>query len=354
MGNACAMLEERLALAMRFRGGRRRTTTVSAGPNSTEKKLLDDYKLDKVIGRGAYGTVYTCTNKTTNEYFAVKLISKDTSNNEDVRNEVDILKLVEHNRIAQLELVFSETTYSCLVFQWYRGGDAIEALYKHWESKGDVPVAVAGRFARMMFEAVAWIHSKGVIHRDIKGDNFLLDFEDISHENCKVYLTDFGTARQITPDERLNFHCGTKPYWAPEVWSKSYNISADVWAVGVLLVMFAHRKFLFQTEKELQNREVPSFPLYGPGFDSILQRVLVDDDAKRITAVDALKHEFCISYAIEEGVCPSQSTKLDANDDTSTTGETSGISSRQTSAISTQSENAWGSDIVGRIPKRSK
>jgi phosphorylase kinase gamma subunit len=156
---------------------------------------------------------------------------------------------------------------------------------------------------RQLLEAVAFIHSKGIVHRDVKPENILLD----DHFNVKI--TDFGFAKVIGPNEKLYELCGTPGYLAPELLRASmyenvdgYDKQVDMWACGVILYTllvgfppFWHRKQLIMLRNIMEGK----FEFCSPEWDDItdqpkylIRKLLVVDPRKRLTAEEALNDEF--------------------------------------------------------------
>mmetsp|Transcript_80119 Transcript_80119/g.166658 ORF Transcript_80119/g.166658 Transcript_80119/m.166658 type:complete len:376 (+) Transcript_80119:93-1220(+) len=211
-------------------------TTASAPPQKTgDEKLLDKYTLGKVLGQGAFGVVYACKSKATREEFAVKMIDQVETPVSEIKQEVDMLRKLAHPCVVKLHDVYYEKVFVCMVLEIYKGGDMIEGMQLHWKSKGMIPVPVVQNMSKMMFQGIDWLHSKDVIHRDLKGDNYLQDRKDLEHPSCRVYLSDFGTVMNLGPNDRLRQKCGTKTYWAPEFYALNYGIKVDIWALGVIL-----------------------------------------------------------------------------------------------------------------------
>merc|ERR550525_1890130 len=111
----------------------------------------------------------------------------------------------------------------------YSGGDLCDALERHFHRQSRIPISAVQRITKMMVQSVAWLHQNSVVHCDVKPDNLLMDRQDIEHPSCRVYLSDFDTAQEIQPGQRLTQKLGTRAYWAPEVWDLNYGFAVDVW-----------------------------------------------------------------------------------------------------------------------------
>merc|ERR1712194_455970 len=115
--------------------------------------------------------------------------------------------------------VFYEKVFVCMVLEIYRGGDMIEGMQLHWKNKGMIAIPVVQNVSKMMVQSVEWLHQNECVHRDLKGDNYLMDRKEMEDGQCRVYLSDFGTVVSLKTGERLKAKVGTKTYWSPEFWN---------------------------------------------------------------------------------------------------------------------------------------
>lgn len=90
-----------------------------------------------------------------------------------------------------------------------------------------LPMPVVGRLASQMYQALAWLHHNSCVHRDIKGDNFMMSSEAVEDPSNRIYLADFETVFQLRPGQRLSCKCGTELYWAPEFYEGDYGLKVD-------------------------------------------------------------------------------------------------------------------------------
>merc|ERR1719253_1858983 len=140
----------------------------------------------------------------------------------------------------------------------FEGGDLVAFLHHHVRMGRRLRIGNIVRLATQMMEAISFIHSKSVVHRDIKADNYLVDGESLADRSFRVGLTDFGFACECRSGDRLSRKCGTRNYWSPEVWDRNYALKVDVWALGVALHGTCEGSFPFSTEWDIKNKEVVS------------------------------------------------------------------------------------------------
>jgi len=261
-------------------------------PASKEEKLLDKYVLGKVLGQGAFGVVYSCKKKGTKEEFAVKMIDQVETPVAEIKQEAEMLNNLCHPCIVKLHDVYYEKVFVCMVLEIYKGGDMIEGMQLHWKSKGMIPVSVCQNLTKMMFQSIDWLHQNNVVHRDIKGDNYLQDRREIEHPNCRIYLSDFGTVVEMPPGGRLKQRCGTKTYWAPEFYALNYGIKVDIWALGVVLFGMVTGRFPFKGEEDTKSKAVKTPSRVAEDGGDFIKRTLDRDESKRISAKEALQHRW--------------------------------------------------------------
>ncbi|KIH88186.1 serine/threonineeeee kinase 32 [Sporothrix brasiliensis 5110] len=224
---------------------------------------LNHFRLLRVVGRGAFGKVRIVERKDTNLSFALKYIRKDeVVRSESVRNiirERRMLEHVNHPFICNLRYSFQDIEYMYLVVDLMSGGD----LRFHISRKTFTEDAVRFWIAELGC-ALRYVHGQGIIHRDVKPDNVLLDADG------HVHLTDFNVASDIVPGRTLTSKSGTLAYLAPEVYAgRGYDVRADWWSLGVTFYecIYSKRPFEGNTESSLgatiQNAQ-PNFPITSP------------------------------------------------------------------------------------------
>ncbi|KAK9780026.1 hypothetical protein SCAR479_03150 [Seiridium cardinale] len=224
---------------------------------------LNHFRLLRVVGRGAFGKVRIVERKDTGLSFALKYIRKDeVVRSESVRNiirERRMLEHVNHPFICNLRYSFQDIEYMYLVVDLMTGGD----LRFHISRKTFTEEAVRFWIAELGC-ALRYIHEQGIIHRDVKPDNVLLDGEG------HVHLTDFNVASDVVPGKVLTSKSGTLAYLAPEVYGgKGYTVTADWWSLGVLFYECIYNKRPFEGNSESSLSNVitaanPKFPITSP------------------------------------------------------------------------------------------
>lgn len=254
-----------------------------------QKQLRDVYEVGEKLGEGAFGVVHEVVKKSTGDRFAVKMIDRALSDQSEVDREVEMLKAVEHQHTVSCVDVFVDNCFTYIVMPKFGGGDLVDGLQLHLRQKGKIPEKSYLPIVKQMATAIGFIHSKGVIHRDVKGDNFLMTKPDIADPECQVALSDFGTAVFLEQGTFLKEHTGTSVFWAPEVINKRYEFGADVWAMGVVYFGLIDGTFPFRDAKQILYKRM-RIPKASKDSLSLLTGMLEKEPTKRLTAPQALKH----------------------------------------------------------------
>mmetsp|Transcript_174508 Transcript_174508/g.553940 ORF Transcript_174508/g.553940 Transcript_174508/m.553940 type:complete len:780 (-) Transcript_174508:217-2556(-) len=270
--------------------GQTRARTNSAPAESV--RLLEEYSVGQTLGEGAFGVVSDCRRRATGEEFAVKMIDKVETPVDAIRREADLLQSLDHPNIVKVHGVFYEKCFVCIVMDKYLGGDLVEGLQRHLKERGHINCHDVVHVARQMGFGIQYLQNRTIVHRDIKGDNYLMDRKDMTDPKCKVVLTDFGTACKIDPDERLKAGVGTKIFWAPEFFDRSYGVKVDVWAMGIIMYGLVSGRFPFRDETDVRTKEVKIPKRVHPVCEEFIKTLLDKNEKTRPTADMVMLHKW--------------------------------------------------------------
>jgi doublecortin-like kinase 1/2 len=192
--------------------------------------LRQKYVVGRMIGDGNFAVVRLCKSTNSEEEFALKIIDKSKCKGKEdmIENEVKILRQISHPNIMSLIAEQDTKTMLYLVCEYVKGGDLFDAItiaQKFSEEQ-------AALMINHLLSALAYLHNLNIVHRDVKPENLLVEFE--SDRIRLLKLGDFGLACEVT--RPLFTVCGTPTYVAPEILAESgYGLKIDVWAAGVIL-----------------------------------------------------------------------------------------------------------------------
>lgn len=275
------------------------------------------------LGSGAYGVVYKALDLHTHRSVALKKIKLELDEEgipSTTLREVVFLKQLTHPNVVRLEDVVYEEGKLFLVFEFMD-----KDLRKYMDQvEGPLDPALVQSYSRQLLQGLYYCHSRGVMHRDLKPHNLLVA------RDGTLKIADFGLARAFVPPSRpLTTEVVTRWYRSPELLlgSNTYSPSVDVWSVATIIAEMATKKALFPAECEIEqlhvifrllgtpNEEIwpdiTNLPFWRNNFPEwrtprlraelrdfcaegvdLIERMLVYDPSRRITAKDALQHEY--------------------------------------------------------------
>jgi len=297
----CLPLRETIDEALdraRVRIGR---AAVDSRYHRTPHRLQDDYheQQRKVLGVGANGKVVLGVSRHTGEKVAIKHLAFDSASAQDriaLVNEVEILLSLDHPHVGRLLHVYEGEASLTLVFEYLGGGELFDRVN---ECSKFEEQAAAGTIEQIL-RALRYIHSEGVVHRDLKLENILYD----SRSSSVVKVIDFGFAMFCRDGEGMMAqNAGTIGYLAPEVVSSATGtcgFSCDMWSVGVIAYVLLSGEMPFGSSSEknvLKRIRTGAFSFPSERWGSIsdigldfVRRCLSMRPQDRPSATDALRH----------------------------------------------------------------
>mmetsp|Transcript_17231 Transcript_17231/g.21483 ORF Transcript_17231/g.21483 Transcript_17231/m.21483 type:complete len:896 (-) Transcript_17231:292-2979(-) len=197
------------------------------------EEVYDGVHAGPVLGSGISGVVRLCTHKKTLVKYAVKCLDlgliATPAALEQLRQEIYIMCQLDHPNIVRLEEVYESHNEIYLVMELCLGGELFDRLDEQPEYH--YTEAACARLVKQMLNAVRYIHDKGIVHRDLKLENFLFSSHDAGSE---LKMIDFGLSKHFKKGEFQDQAVGTPYTVAPEVIRGKYDERCDVWAIGVI------------------------------------------------------------------------------------------------------------------------
>ena len=282
-------------------------------PKLNNNSVFDLYAIHYKLGAGSFGTVYKVSEKKTKIPRALKMIRREVVQMQDGKyeflREIEILRQIDHPNIVKLLEFFIDDNFFYLILELIDGID----LYSYIHNREDFTENQAAVIMKQLFSAVFYLHSKNIVHRDIKPDNIMiLKDGNGNFSNLELKLIDFGTCIYLKPGKFLKRQIGTPIFLSPECIKGKYNQSTDVWACGVTLhiLLVGYPPFNGKEEQELMENikacklNVDSTELckVSDMAKDILKLTLTKDRMKRISAEEAIKHGWIEKFNLHEEI----------------------------------------------------
>ncbi|XP_078130735.1 serine/threonine-protein kinase PAK 6-like [Sander vitreus] len=257
------------------------------------------------IGEGSTGVVCLATERGGGRRVAVKMMDlRKQQRRELLFNEVVILRDYRHQNVVEMfgSAVVEEELW--VIMEYLQGGALTHILSQTRLSEEQTATVCEG-----VLQALSYLHSQGVIHRDIKSDSILLSLDG------RIKLSDFGFCAQISKDVPKRKSLVGTPYWmAPEVISKTpYGTEVDVWSLGIMVVEMVDGEPPYFSDtpinamKKLRDHAAPSIKnisRVSPVLKDFLDCMLTRDPQQRSTASDLLQHPFLLQAGSPHCLAP--------------------------------------------------
>ncbi|PKI83654.1 hypothetical protein MVES1_002762 [Malassezia vespertilionis] len=272
---------------------------------SRKFSVIGNYTLQRSIGQGAYGKVRMATHRLTNARVAAKQIPKQHV--ASLTREIHHHRRLHHPNVLQLYEVIQSESCIWMMTELCEGGE----LYDYILARGSLPEAEARNMFAQLCLGVAYIHANGIVHRDLKLENILLD---AAHH---IKISDFGFTREYERGEIMLTRCGTTAYAAPEMLAglRYHGAEIDIWSLGVILFVLLCGYLPFDDDNEAQMRwkiihepvEIP--PGLSAEAHDLLTQLLQKDPTRRCSIRAILSHSWYTGTAkpsaCDTASCPS-------------------------------------------------
>ena len=267
--------------------------------NRSPLKLVETYyKIQKIIGKGAFGIVYKAFELCSGRIVAIKQIPVNSQNRKYVIKEIELLKNLEHPNIVKYYNFLKEENHIYIIMEYLEGSTLRQYMRDNSENINE---DIAREIIKQLLNALSYLHySCDICHRDIKPENIMFtEKDDISH----IKLLDFGLSTDSFESKLKMQNCGTITYMAPEqISSLRYTKGVDIWSVGIILYRLLNKgKYPFYNKgdstsvliEKINNKEV-EFDLencpISPICRHFIYKLLDKNPSYRYSARLALSH----------------------------------------------------------------
>lgn len=266
-------------------------------PNADGSMQIRKYSKRKFLGKGGFARVYEFMNQETRELLAAKIIGKDqltkVRRRQKLMSEIKIHKSLSHQNIVKFQHFFEDDDNVYILLELCTN-QSLSELLRRRKRLTELEVQC---YMIQILAALRYIHSKNIIHRDLKIGNLFIS------EKMEIKLGDFGLASKLEYDgQKRKTICGTPNYIAPEVLDSKagHSFEVDIWALGVIMYTLLIGRPPFETNDvkktyNLIKMNAYSFPdqiSISQEAKSLITQILKSDPSRRPTISDILEHEF--------------------------------------------------------------
>ncbi|CDW79030.1 serine threonine protein kinase [Stylonychia lemnae] len=288
-----------------------KTINYEEAPLPSEEKFLEEleinsvfsqddpskyYEIVKKIGYGGFARVFLVKKKDDGSHCALKFIEpKNQKERQIIKNELGIMQMCQGN--DNIIRCFEAFDYRqrLWIFLEFMDGGCLTPIVE--ERKGNISEGVCSYILYQTLMGLNYLHSRNIVHRDIKSDNILVN------EHGDLKLADFGYAAQLTQERnRRQSKVGTVCWMAPELirGKNQYDIKVDIWSFGIFALELADGEPPYISEPQqkvlylIVTKDAPKLqnPKWSQTFQDFVNRCLNKDPEKRATAAELLKHDF--------------------------------------------------------------
>ncbi|XP_048375452.1 serine/threonine-protein kinase Nek8 isoform X1 [Sphaerodactylus townsendi] len=259
---------------------------------------MEKYERIRVVGRGAFGIVHLCRRKIDQKLVILKQIPVEQMTKDErlaAQNECQVLKLLHHPHVIEYYENFLEDKALMIAMEYAPGGTLAEFIHKRGSSLLDEETIL--HFFVQILLALHHVHTKQILHRDLKTQNILLD-----KHHMIVKIGDFGISKILCSKSKAYTVVGTPCYISPELCEgKPYNQKSDIWALGCVLYELASLKRAFEAAnlpalvlKIMSGTFAPISDRYSPELRQLILNMLNLDPSKRPPLNEIMAEAICV------------------------------------------------------------
>jgi serine/threonine protein kinase len=281
---------------------------------------IEDLILHKCLGKGSFGEVFLSSKKGRNELFATKKMSRAQVDKPSLKkyfeNEIKLLIYLRHPNIVKFEEIKKTKDYYYIVMEYINGGSLSDCLNKYKAKTGKAfPEEIVQYLMKQIVETIKFIHSKKVIHRDLKLDNIMVSFDNENDKNslnmmkAKIKIIDFGFAIHLTKSLLAFSALGSPINMDPLILKKysskgkdinklGYDFKADIWSLGTICYEMLIGQAVFNAEtmndlvRKVENGSYVIPTSVSKEVVSFLNGMLQYNSENRLTSEELAMHPF--------------------------------------------------------------
>ncbi|KAJ8360941.1 hypothetical protein SKAU_G00174660 [Synaphobranchus kaupii] len=251
----------------------------------------------EVLGGGRFGTVHSCTEKTSGLKLAAKITTarnvKEKVSDMSL-NEIQVMNQLSHTNIIQLYDAYEVRNQVVLILEFVEGGELFERILDESFPLTELDAMI---FVKQICEGMQYMHQMYVLHLDLKPENILC----VNRNGHQVKIIDFGLARRYKPREKLRISFGTPEFLAPEIVNFDFvSFPTDMWALGVITYMLLSGLSPFMGDDDSQTLnnvlsvnwyfDEEAFEHVSPQAKDFVSNLLIRERSGRLSAAQCLKH----------------------------------------------------------------
>eukprot|EP01080_Neovahlkampfia_damariscottae_P001221 gene1221-11311_t len=294
---------------------------IKVGIDQQGRRTFNEFTILSTIGNGSFGKVRKCFHNYTKHTYAVKMMSKTTlkkvkrkdgtTGYDDVLNEINVLKSLNHGNIIKLYMVINDPNHDMLYLILE---NANKGIILDVTKNKCLDEYISKKYFQQILNGFEYLHSNKIIHRDIKPENILIDSKD------DIKIIDFGTCKKYKKNGMIKDFVGTPAFASPEgcTTGKEYKGTiGDIWAIGVTLYCLIFGKLPFSGSNfielfdNIKNNEINL--TYRNDLSKelldLIPKILEKDPKKRITIEGIKKHPWLKSDKKSSSIAPAPISK---------------------------------------------
>jgi CHASE2 domain-containing sensor protein/predicted Ser/Thr protein kinase len=271
-------------------------------------EVIGDYRVEELVGRGGMGVVYRATQLSLDRQVALKVIVPELADDDEFRarfkRESLVAASIDHPNVVPVYEAGAEGNLLFLSMRFIHGVD----LHTLLQSEGPLPPTRAAHVIEQVASALAAAHARGLVHRDVKPANVLVEESADDH----VYLTDFGLTRRVDSDSAVTqagTMMGTLDYIPPEqINGQDLDPRADVYALGCVLYEILTGRVPFERDSDMAklfahvSSDVPSARVWRPELtdrvDEVIRRAMAKHPDERYSSAQELAQAATAALAV--------------------------------------------------------